>query len=40
MLVAGGRKAGKTEFTKALLTYAHEMIEEPPERIAWCYAKH
>ena len=40
MLVAGGRKAGKTEFTKALLRESKTMIDKPPERILWCYAKH
>jgi hypothetical protein len=27
MLVAGGRKAGKTEFTKSLLRSANKLIE-------------
>lgn len=40
MLVAGGRKAGKTEFTKSLIRYAKQMIEPFPERIVWCYTKH
>jgi hypothetical protein len=40
MLVAGGRKAGKTEFTKSLLRSADKLIEPSIERIVWCYAKH
>jgi len=40
MLVAGGRKAGKTEFTKKLLKSTHEIINPSPERIIWCYSKH
>ena len=40
MMVAGGRKAGKTEFTKSLLR-SREIVTNPfPERIVWCYAKH
>ena len=40
MLVAGSRKAGKTEFTKNLLSSMNEIINPPPERIIWCYSKH
>lgn len=40
MLVSGGRKAGKTEFTKALLRYSNNIIDPAPERIVWCYIKH
>lgn len=40
MLVAGGRKAGKTEFTKSVLRGVSEIIEPIPERIVWCYIKH
>lgn len=40
MLVAGGRKAGKTEFTKALIRHSTQMIEPTPQRIIWCYTKH
>ena len=40
MLVSGGRKAGKTEFTKSLLINLKSLIEPYPERIVWCYAKH
>ena len=40
MLIAGGRKAGKTEFTKKPLKSEHDIINPPPERIVWCYSKH
>ena len=40
MLVAGGRKTGKTEFTKSLLLHANKLISPPLQRIVWCYAKH
>ena len=40
MLVSGGRKAGKSEFTKSLLRSKETMINPSPERIVWCYAKH
>ena len=40
MLVAGGRKAGKTEFTKQLLRFSSHLISPPPDRIVWCYSKH
>lgn len=40
MLVAGGRKAGKTEFTKSLLQNAKQMIEPNLNRVVWCYTKH
>ena len=40
MLVAGGRKAGKTEFTKSLLSNSKRIINPYPERIVWCYTKH
>ena len=40
MLIAGGRKAGKTEFTKSLLRFSNILIKPFPERIVWCYAKH
>ena len=40
MMIAGGRKAGKTEFTKTLLRTREIMINPFPERIVWCYAKH
>jgi len=40
MLVAGGRKAGKTEFTKNILRYSNEVLEPAPQRIIWCYSKH
>ena len=38
MLVSGGMGVKKTEFTKKLLK--SKLIAPPPERIAWCYAKH
>jgi len=40
MLIAGGRKAGKTEFTKKLLSDMKGVIDKPIERIVWCYSKH
>ena len=40
MMVAGGRKAGKTEFTKRLLKSSQEVIRPQPQRIIWCYSKH
>lgn len=40
MLVAEGRKAGKTEFTKSLLQNAKQMIEPNLNRVVWCYTKH
>lgn len=40
MMVAGGRKAGKTEFTKSLLKNSHQLIHPQPQRILWCYSKH
>ena len=40
MLIAGGRKAGKTEFTKSLLRHIDQLVENTPERIVWCYSKH
>lgn len=40
ILVAGGRKAGKTEFTNSLLRESRLTIDLPPERIVWCYSKH
>ena len=40
MLISGGRGVGKTAFTKKILKNATSIIDNPPERIAWCYAKH
>ena len=40
MLVAGGRGAGKTEFTKKLLTHRNECIDATIKRVVWLYAKH
>ena len=40
MLVAGGRKTGKTEFTKSLLENSQLLIDPYPNRIVWCYTKH
>ena len=40
MLISGGRGVGKTVFTKKILKNATSIIDNPPERIAWCYAKH
>ena len=40
MLVAGGRKAGKTVFTVSLLREAVKLIDFPPDRIVWLYDKH
>ena len=40
MLISGGRKAGKTEFTKSILRYSNKMVNEPIKRIVWCYSKH
>jgi len=40
LLVAGGRKAGKTEFTKNLLRSSDKLISQPIKRIIWCYTKH
>ena len=40
MLVAGSRKAVKTDFTKNLLSSINEIINPPSERIIWCYSKH
>ena len=40
MLVACGRGAGKTNFTKHLLIEGNWLIHPTPQRIIWCYAKH
>ena len=40
MLISGGRGVGKTVFTKKLLKNRKFVIDNPPERIVWCYAKH
>ena len=40
MLIAGGRKAGKTEFTKSILRSIRELVEPYPKRIVCCYARH
>ena len=40
MLISGGRGVGKTVFTKKILKNATSIIDNPPERIVWCYAKH
>ena len=40
MLIAGGRKAGKTEFTKRILRTLDKIATISPQRIVWCYAKH
>ena len=40
MLISGGRGVGKTVFTKKMLKNATSIIDNPPERIVWCYAKH
>ena len=40
MLVAGGRKTGKTEFTKSLLENSQLLVDPYPERIVWCSTKH
>ena len=40
MLVAGGRDAGKTTFTKHLIKERDWLIHSTPQRIIWCYAKH
>ena len=40
MLVAGGRVAGKTTFTKHLLKERNWLIHPTPQRIIWFYAKH
>jgi len=37
MLISGGRKAGKTEFTKKILNNVFEIIDTPIQRIVWCY---
>ena len=39
-LVAGGRGAGKTLFTKHLLKKGNWLTHPTPQRIIWCYAKH
>ena len=40
MLVSGGRGVGKTVFTKKLLKNRETVIDNPPKRVVWCYAKH
>ena len=40
MLVACGRGAGKTTFTKHLIKERNWLIHPTPQRIIWCYAKH
>ena len=40
MLISGGRGVGKTVFTKQILRNKDKMIENPPDRIIWCYGKH
>ena len=40
MLVASGRGAGKTTFTKHLLKEGNWLIHPTPQRIIWCYTKH
>ena len=40
MLVAGGRGAGKTTFTKHLLKERDWLMHPTPQRIVWRYAKH
>ena len=40
MLVAGGRAAGKTTFTKHLLKEGNWLIHPTPQRVIWYYAKH
>ena len=39
MMVAGGRGAGKTTFTKHLKE-RDWLVHPTPQRIPWCYAKH
>ena len=39
MMVAGGRGAGKTTFTKHLKE-RDWLVHPTPQRILWCYAKH
>lgn len=38
-IVAGPTRAGKSTIVKKLVEYNKEMINEPPERIYWCYAE-
>lgn len=40
MLIAGGRGAGKTMFTKRLIQHKKEIIQPLIENIIWCHAKH
>ena len=40
MLVACGRGAGKTNFTKHLLIEGNWLTHPTPQRIIWSYAKH
>ena len=40
MLVAGGRRAGKTTFTKHLLKEGNWLMHRTRQRIIWCYTKH
>ena len=40
MLISGGRGVGRTVFTKKMLKDVTSVIDNPPKRIVWCYAKH
>ena len=37
MLIAGGRKSGKTVFTQKLLRQANQLIDSSIDRVVWCY---
>lgn len=38
-MIVGPSQCGKSHFVAKLLKNLHAMIDEPPERIVWCYGK-
>ena len=38
-MIAGPSQCGKSHFVAKLLKKVDSMIDEPPERIVWCYSK-
>ena len=40
MIVAGPSKAGKSVFVSKLVRFVHELVQEPPVEILWCYSEY
>ena len=40
MLVSGPSKAGKSVFVSKFVQFVHELMEEPPVQIIWCYSEY